>query len=163
GRQGHAPALEGAVEVAGREQLASGRGSQRLDSKRYASRGAQLRGRNAGLVENPWVRACRDGSQRRGVRALRNREDELSRLAPGGPRWSAVLTGNESTGPAVANGMVYVGRKQVFAFDAATGKLRWPSQSVRPGNYGHSVAVAGDTVVDSTSQALDANTGALRW
>ena len=69
--------------------------------------------------------------------------------------------------PAVARGVVYVGSGDcnVYALDAASGRLRW---KFRTGNVVHaSPAVANGTVYvgswDSYFYALDAASGAVRW
>jgi outer membrane protein assembly factor BamB len=69
--------------------------------------------------------------------------------------------------PAVANGVVYIGSgdHNVYAIDAATGRLRWTFST---GNVVHASPAVADGMVfigswDRNFYALDAATGTLRW
>ncbi len=83
----------------------------------------------------------------------------------GAVRWSVAGEGNM---PTVANGVVYVGRRDgnVYAHDAGTGAMLWSYAA--GGDLGWSIpAVANGTVYigsdDHNLYALKASTGALRW
>ena len=78
-----------------------------------------------------------------------------------GPSWQYDTGTTISSSPVVANGVVYVGSDNTYAFDAGTGALRWQSPVV-----GSDYAVANGVLYVSGGYnfyALDASTGALLW
>jgi outer membrane protein assembly factor BamB len=86
-----------------------------------------------------------------------------------GQDWSFRRGGDVGTGPAVADGIVYVAGYDgnVYALNAATGARRWSSVIEPYGVGGPPVAVAGGMVYASSEggkmYALNAATGARRW
>ena len=85
-------------------------------------------------------------------------------------RWAAVTGASIASSPAVSSGIVYVGSEDsyVYAFDAATGALNWKVPSARGGFFSASPVVVDGVVYvaplfGDVLEALDAQTGALRW
>ena len=82
-------------------------------------------------------------------------------------KWTFATHGAIVSSPTVANGVVYFGSADgnLYAVDAAAGKLRWKFDA--HGDVNSSPAVAGDTVyvvsLDGNLYAVDAATGKQRW
>ncbi|MGA3371588.1 MAG: PQQ-binding-like beta-propeller repeat protein [Terracidiphilus sp.] len=82
-------------------------------------------------------------------------------------KWTFSTNGAIVSSPAVSGGMVYVGSADgnLYAVEAATGKLRWKFDAHADVNS--SPAVVGDTVylvsLDGNLYAVDAATGKQRW
>jgi outer membrane protein assembly factor BamB len=82
-------------------------------------------------------------------------------------KWTFKTAGAIVSSPAVAGGVVYVGSadSNLYAVEAATGKLRWKFDA--HGEVTSSPAVADGTVyvvsLDGNLYAVDAATGKLRW
>jgi outer membrane protein assembly factor BamB len=83
------------------------------------------------------------------------------------PKWTFSTNGAIVSSPAVAGGAVYIGSNDgnLYAVDAATGKLRWKFDA--HGQVRSSPAVAGGAVyvvsLDGNLYAVDAATGKQRW
>jgi outer membrane protein assembly factor BamB len=81
--------------------------------------------------------------------------------------WTFSTAGPIVSSPAVVNGIVYVGSadRNLYALDAATGKLRWKFDA--HGDVNSSPAVFDDVVyvvsLDGNLYAVDAATGKQRW
>jgi outer membrane protein assembly factor BamB len=86
----------------------------------------------------------------------------------GNQAWS-VDTGVElgSTGPAVANGTVYVGADNVYALDVSDGSQQWQDSSNYDGTVGSTPTVANGTVyvgsADGYLYALNTSDGSVQW
>jgi outer membrane protein assembly factor BamB len=89
--------------------------------------------------------------------------------------WKSPTDGYYTFSPAVANGVVYVGASdqnntgRIYAFDAATGQLKWkfPATGSLADNVLSSPAVGNNTVYvaseDRNVYALNASTGQQKW
>jgi outer membrane protein assembly factor BamB len=81
------------------------------------------------------------------------------------PVWTAAI-GGVSSSPAVAYGAVYVGSTDhVYAFDAATGALKWALPTGSAGLASPAVAngVVYMTTSDDMVRAIDARSGEVLW